>query len=191
MARRSNRARQAARSVRAWPMAVANARQRGIIHRDLKPANVLLTANGVPEGQRLRAGQAARGRRRARPSRARSWARPATWLPEQAQGKLRGNVGPCSDVHYAMGGILYELTDRASAVPGPASVLDTLEQVRTQGADPAIAVPAQGAAQSGNDLFEMLAKRSRQALRHGSRTGRGSAPVPGRRADSGAARQPG
>ena len=41
---------------------VAHAHQHGIIHRDLKPANVLIDKDGRPARDRLRAGEARRGR---------------------------------------------------------------------------------------------------------------------------------
>jgi len=119
--------RESARLVRALADGMEYAHKRGIIHRDLKPANVLLTASGEPKVsdfglvKRLEddAGQTQSGSILGTPS---------YMAPEQADGKIR-DIGPHSDI-YALGGILYELMTGRPPFRA-ASILDTLEQVRT------------------------------------------------------------
>jgi serine/threonine-protein kinase len=118
---------EAARLVRALADGMEYAHQRGIIHRDLKPANVLLTAAGEPKVsdfglvKRLEddAGQTQSGSILGTPS---------YMAPEQAEGKIK-EIGPHSDI-YALGGILYELLTGRPPFRA-ASILDTLQQVRT------------------------------------------------------------
>jgi len=120
--------REAAQLVRALADGMEYAHQRGIIHRDLKPANILLTEAGEPKisdfglVKRLEddAGQTQTGSILGTPS---------YMSPEQAEGKNK-EIGPRSDV-YALGGIVYELLTGRPPFRA-ASVLDTLEQVRTQ-----------------------------------------------------------
>jgi eukaryotic-like serine/threonine-protein kinase len=120
--------REAAQLVRALADGMEYAHQRGIIHRDLKPANVLLTESGEPKVsdfglvKRLEddAGQTQSGSILGTPS---------YMAPEQAEGKIK-EIGPRTDI-YALGGILYELMTGRPPFRA-ASVLDTLQQVRTQ-----------------------------------------------------------
>jgi serine/threonine-protein kinase len=127
-------ARSAAALVESLARAMHAAHQQSIIHRDLKPANVLLTADGTPKigdfglAKLVDAG----GDRTIGGGQTQSGAilgTPSYIAPEQAAG-LAKKIGPATDV-YALGTILYE------AVTGrppfrAASVLATLEQVRTQ-----------------------------------------------------------
>jgi serine/threonine-protein kinase len=108
--------------------AMQYAHEHGVVHRDLKPANVLLTPDGTPKitdfglAKRLDTdtGQTQTGAIMGTPS---------YMAPEQAAGQAKA-VGPAADV-YALGAILYEaITGRPPFKA--ASVLDTLEQVRTQ-----------------------------------------------------------
>jgi serine/threonine protein kinase/Tfp pilus assembly protein PilF len=138
-------ARQAAQLVETLARAIQTAHQRGIIHRDLKPANVLLQIADC----RLHIGQqsAVSNLQSAIPKivdfglakqldedvgRTNSGAilgTPSYMAPEQADGKGKA-VGPATDV-YALGAILYEtLTGRPPF--RAATILETLEQVRTQ-----------------------------------------------------------
>jgi hypothetical protein len=120
--------RQAAELLRTLARAVHHAHRHGIIHRDLKPENVLLAADGTPKvtdfGLAKQTDDSS--------VRTRTGAilgTPCYMAPEQADGRIR-DVGPATDV-YALGAMLYEfLTGRPPFQA--ASVLDTLEQVRTQ-----------------------------------------------------------
>jgi hypothetical protein len=111
--------------------AVQHAHEQGIVHRDLKPANVLLTETGVAKIADfglaklldIEQGQTRTGAVLGSPS---------YMAPEQAEGKVRA-IGPTTDV-YALGAILYELLTGRPPFLG-ASVLETLDQVRTH--DPA------------------------------------------------------
>ncbi len=120
--------REAALLVRALADGMEYAHQRGIIHRDLKPANVLLTSGGEPKisdfglVKRLEddAGQTQSGSILGTPS---------YMAPEQAEGKIK-ELGPRCDI-YALGGVLYELMTGRPPFRA-ASILDTLQQVRTE-----------------------------------------------------------
>jgi WD40 repeat protein len=108
--------------------AVHYAHGQGIVHRDLKPSNVLLTAEGtlklcdfgvakVSAGSSLETlgGQLV--------------GTPEYMAPEQADGQAR-LAGPEADV-YALGAILYTMLTGRPPFQS-ASILDTLERVRTQ-----------------------------------------------------------
>jgi tetratricopeptide (TPR) repeat protein/tRNA A-37 threonylcarbamoyl transferase component Bud32 len=127
--------------------AVHAAHERGIVHRDLKPANILLASGGREPPEESSSG----GSRPplagyipkvtdfglakhldAEAGRTRTGAvlgTPSYMAPEQAAGNT-SEVGPLSD-QYALGAILYELLTGHPPFKA-ASVLATLEQVRTQ-----------------------------------------------------------
>src|SRR5262249_23610308 len=109
-------------------VAMEAAHQKGIIHRDLKPGNVLLAADGTPKITDF--GLAKRLDEDSAQTRTGTVVgTPSYMAPEQAEGRTK-ELGPISDV-YSLGAILYEmLTGRAPFRAG--SVLDTLQQVRTQ-----------------------------------------------------------
>jgi len=119
---------EAARLVRALAGGMEFAHARGIVHRDLKPANILLTAGGEPKisdfglVKRLEddAGQTQSGSILGTPS---------YMAPEQAEGRIK-EIGPRADV-YGLGAVLYELLTGRPPFRA-ASILDTLQQVRTQ-----------------------------------------------------------
>jgi serine/threonine-protein kinase len=120
--------REAARLVRALADGMDCAHRRGIIHRDLKPANVLLTEDGEPKVSDF--GLVKRLEDDASQTQSGSiLGTPSYMAPEQAEGKIK-EIGPRSDL-YALGGILYELMTGRPPFRA-ASVLDTLQQVRTQ-----------------------------------------------------------
>jgi WD40 repeat protein/tRNA A-37 threonylcarbamoyl transferase component Bud32 len=120
--------RQSAQLVEALARAVHHAHEHGIVHRDLKPANVLLTRDGIPKitdfglAKRLDSvhGQTQTGDIMGTPN---------YMAPEQAAGRIK-EIGPPTDV-YALGAILYDLLTGRPPFQA-ASLLETLEQVRTQ-----------------------------------------------------------
>lgn len=121
-------AREAAALVEKLAQAMQAAHLRGIVHRDLKPANVLLMQAGTPKitdfglAKKLddESGQTRTGAVMGTPS---------YMAPEQAEGRIQ-DIGPATDV-YALGAILYEMLTGRPPFRG-ATVLETLEQVRTQ-----------------------------------------------------------
>jgi WD40 repeat protein/tRNA A-37 threonylcarbamoyl transferase component Bud32 len=118
--------RRAAALLEKLAQAVHYAHQSGVVHRDLKPANVLLTDDGTPKITDF--GLA----KQERPDLTATGAvigTPSYMSPEQAVGDNR-SVGPAADVH-GLGAILYEMLTGRPPFQG-ASVLDTLEQVRSQ-----------------------------------------------------------
>jgi eukaryotic-like serine/threonine-protein kinase len=120
--------RKSARLVETLARAVQAAHDDGIIHRDLKPGNILMTGDGNPKitdfGLAKHLGQDSEQTHTGQ-----VMGTPSYMAPEQAAGKIKA-IGPATDI-YALGAILYELlTGRAPFKA--ASVLDTLEQVRTQ-----------------------------------------------------------
>jgi tetratricopeptide (TPR) repeat protein/tRNA A-37 threonylcarbamoyl transferase component Bud32 len=126
--------RSAAELVETLARAIQAAHECGIIHRDLKPANVLLAADGTPKigdfglaklvdaagEMTIVGGQTQSGAILGTPS---------YIAPEQAAGQVK-KIGPATDV-YALGAIFYEVLTGRPPFLG-ASVLATLEQVRTQ-----------------------------------------------------------
>ena len=118
--------RQAAELLRQLAAAMEYAHQRKIVHRDLKPANVLLAADGTPKiadfGLAKKLDDA-----ESRTQSGSILGTPSYMAPEQARGV---EVGPSADV-YSLGAILYETLVGRPPFKG-ATVLDTLEQVRSQ-----------------------------------------------------------
>ena len=119
---------EAARLVETLARAVQYAHAHGIVHRDLKPANVLLAEDGTPKVTDFGLAKAVEDDS----SRTRTGTilgTPSYMAPEQARGAVH-EIGPPADV-YALGAILYELLTGRPPFQG-ASVLDTLEQVRSR-----------------------------------------------------------
>jgi len=109
--------RRAATMARTLALAIEAAHQRGIVHRDLKPGNILLAEDGslkITDFGQTRTGSV--------------MGTPAYMAPEQATGLK--DVGPPADV-YALGSILYEMLTGQPPFKA-ASILETLEQVRTR-----------------------------------------------------------
>lgn len=119
---------EAARLTEQLARAVHAAHQRGIIHRDLKPANVLFTSDGVPKVTDFGLAKQMEGDTGQTVSDV-IMGTPSYMAPEQASGQTR-HVGPAADI-YALGAILYETLTGRPPFRG-ASMLDTLEQVRSQ-----------------------------------------------------------
>jgi serine/threonine-protein kinase len=150
---------QAAELVHTLAQAMHVAHQHGIVHRDLKPGNILLQKVDSPP--RAKPPVASRKTDRERSPAADYWpltsdyfpkisdfglakrlddqsgqtqsgsivGTPNYMAPEQAEGKVK-ETGPPVDI-YALGAILYELLTGRAPFRGE-SVLDTLNQVRTQ-----------------------------------------------------------
>ena len=144
--------REAAELVETLARAVHAAHQAGVVHRDLKPSNILLTAEGHPQGQRLRPGQAAGRRLPAGRSPARCWARPATWRPSRPKG-TPNQVGT-GRRHLRPRGDPLPGADRPAAVPGRIAARDPQAGRLQRGRAPAPA-PARRPARPGDDLPEM------------------------------------
>jgi WD40 repeat protein len=121
-------AREAARLVETLARAMHAAHQLGVIHRDLKPANVLLTNGGVPKITDFGLAKQ-RGQDSGQTHTGQIMGTPSYMAPEQAAGNVK-TIGAAADI-YALGAILYELLTGRPPFKA-ASVLDTLEQVRTQ-----------------------------------------------------------
>ena len=153
-------ARLAAQLVETLARAVQYAHEHGIVHRDLKPGNILLTAEDSEErggsgSSPLRSsalsavsflvpkiadfglvkrfpmllGEPEASASGFQTQTGEILGTPSYMAPEQAEGKP-GTVGPAADI-YALGAILYDLLTGRPPFKGE-TLLDTLEQVRTQ-----------------------------------------------------------
>jgi WD40 repeat protein len=132
-------ARASAELVQTVARAMHYAHTQGVIHRDLKPANILLTADGAPKvsdfglARRTPPGDVTEPVRDAATQTGAILGTPGYLAPEQAAGHSR-DVGPTADI-YGLGAILYALLTGRPPFQG-VSVLETLEQVRSQEAVP-------------------------------------------------------
>jgi tetratricopeptide (TPR) repeat protein/tRNA A-37 threonylcarbamoyl transferase component Bud32 len=119
---------EAARIAETLARAMSVAHRRGVVHRDLKPANVLISSDGTLKISDF--GLVKRLESDSSQTRTGSiLGTPSYMAPEQARGDVHG-VGPAAD-QYALGATLYELLTGRPPFRG-ASVLDTLEMVRTK-----------------------------------------------------------
>jgi tetratricopeptide (TPR) repeat protein len=120
----------AARLTALLAAAMEAAHRGGIVHRDLKPQNVLLDGGRLDAPKVADFGLAKRLDDDSGQTRSGAvMGTPSYMAPEQAEGRL-ADIGPLSDV-YALGAILYECLTGRPPFKG-ATLLDTLEQVRTR-----------------------------------------------------------
>ena len=174
--------RQAAGLTATLGRAVQYAHEHGIVHRDLKPANILLTEDGTPKITDF--GLAKRSAAGAGVTQTGAiLGTPSYMAPEQAEGKP--DVGPAADV-YALGAILYELLTGRPPFQAP-TPLDTVLQVVNDEPVPPRRLQPKSPARSGNDLSEMSAKGSEEALRLRRGARRRPRPLPRRPANPGPA----
>ncbi len=152
--------RAAAKLVECLARAIGEAHRLGIIHRDLKPANILMTPEGtskIADFGLVKLLDVESGLTRTDSV----LGSPSYMAPEQAEGKTK-EVGPAADL-YALGAILYELLTGRPPFRG-ATVLDTLQQVRTDEPVPPSRMRSGGAARRRNDRLEVPAEGCGQAL---------------------------
>ena len=152
----------AARLVETLARAMAEAHRLGIVHRDLKPANVLLTADGTPKITDFGLAKAA-GQRVGPDAERRDHGHAQLHGARAGRGARRRRSGrrPTST---RLGAILYELLTGRPPFRG-ATVLETLEQVKSDRAGTAVAAGAGTAARPRDDLPEVPPEGAGQALR--------------------------
>jgi tetratricopeptide (TPR) repeat protein len=120
--------REAAKLLGQLARAVHFAHLNGVVHRDLKPSNVLLDRDGTPKLSDFGLARVLDDTGGNQTQTGVILGTPSYMAPEQvADGKT---VGPAADV-YGLGAILYECLTGRPPFKG-ASVLDTLEQIRSQ-----------------------------------------------------------
>ncbi len=163
--------------------AIEYAHQRGVIHRDLKPGNILLDRNGNPRvtdfglAKRLQAdsGLTGSGQIMGTPS----------YMPPEQAGSHRGEVGPAADV-YALGATLYALVTGRPPFQA-ATAMDTVLMVVSDEPVPPRRLNAGIPRDLETICLKCLQKEPGQRYARRRGPGRGSAPVPGGRADRGPA----
>ena len=173
----------AARMLEQVARGVAHAHAHAIVHRDLKPANVLPSADGAPKISDFGLAKVLGSDSGLTNSEA-IMGTPCYMAPEQAEGKTKV-VGAAADV-YALGAILYELLTGRPPFRG-ATMLETLEQVKSAEAAPPVAAGPAAQARHRDDLPALPSKGAGQAVRKRPRACRRPAALRGRRADRGAA----
>jgi tetratricopeptide (TPR) repeat protein len=118
----------AAALVETLARAIDHAHRQGIVHRDLKPANILLSDAETPKITDFGLAKLL-DQKAVQTQTGEIVGTPGYMAPEQATGSAHV-LGPAADI-YALGTILYEALTGRPPFQG-ATVLDTLELVRTQ-----------------------------------------------------------
>ena len=163
--------------------AIEYAHQHGVIHRDLKPANILLDKNGNPRVTDFGLAKKVEGDSGLTGS-GQIMGTPSYMPPEQAGGQ-RGEVGPAADV-YALGATLYALVTGRPPFQA-ATAMDTVIQVVSDEPVPPRRLNASIPRDLETICLKCLQKEPGKRYASAADLARGPAPLPGGRANPGAA----